>query len=80
VDEIDHGHRTVAGVPVRIIESVWNGGVGSSFEVYRRDTGDCLTMDEAFDAMPDDDQIRELIEAPRDEYGGIDWSQYGKTD
>jgi len=66
ISEIGHGTRTVAGVEVRITELVWNDTDGRSFEVERVSDGETLTMDEAFDDMPDDDQIRELITAPRD--------------
>jgi hypothetical protein len=73
-ETIDHGTRVVDGTEVSISELVWNGHAGSSFEVERASNGQTLTMDEAFDTMPDDDQIRYLLTAPRDEDGCIDLS------
>ncbi len=79
IEEIDHGTRTVNDVEVRILEEVWNGGAGSSFEVYRVNTAACLTMDEAFDDVPDDDTIADLIEAPRNKDGFIDYTEPSVT-
>lgn len=73
IEEIDHGTRTVAGTAVKITELVWNDTDGRSFEVERVSDGETLTMDEAFDDMPDDDAIEFLITAPRDRYGYIDY-------
>jgi hypothetical protein len=42
VNEIDHGVRTVATLPVTVSELVWHSG-GRSFEVHRDDTGEDLT-------------------------------------
>lgn len=67
--EIDRGTRTVNGVEVRIVELHWNDSSGLSFDVYRTEDDECLTMDESFDEMPGDDAIADLIEADRDAYG-----------
>jgi len=63
------GTRTVSGVDVRLTETTWSTGPGSSFDVYLASDGTCLTMDESFDDEPSDDQIAALISADRDEYG-----------
>jgi hypothetical protein len=56
VNDIDHGVRTVAHVPVSVRELIWHSG-GRSFEVHRVDTGEDLTEAGCFDTMPTDDQI-----------------------
>ncbi len=60
IDEIEHSTRTVAGIPVRIREVVWEDQ-GRSFEVHRVDTGEELTVDGCFDEMPTDEQLGELL-------------------
>ena len=60
VNEIDHGVRTVATLPVTVRELVWRSG-GRSFEVHRVDTGEDLTEAGCFDTIPTDDQIADLI-------------------
>jgi hypothetical protein len=73
IDTRDHGIRVVSGVEVRIQELVWNDTDGRSWDVYRVSDGQCLTMDYSFDDNPDDSEIAELLEAPRDEYGHEDY-------
>lgn len=80
VGEVDHGHHTVAGRRVHITESVWNGGAGSSFEVTNSESGETLTMDEAFDEMPSRSEVRDLVLAARDQYGYIDYSKPERDD
>jgi hypothetical protein len=63
------GTRTVGGVDVRLTETTWSTGPGSSFDVYLASDGTCLTMDESLDEEPSDDQIAALIAADRDQYG-----------
>jgi hypothetical protein len=60
VNDINHGVRTVANLPVTVHELVWHSG-GRSFEVHRVDTGADLTDAGCFDTMPTDDQIAGLI-------------------
>ena len=69
IDTRDHGIRVVNGVEVRIQELVWNDTDGRSWDVCRVSDGQCLTMDHSFDDNPGDDEIAELLEAPRDRYG-----------
>ncbi|MBI1758145.1 MAG: hypothetical protein HYR62_02805 [Actinobacteria bacterium] len=57
---IDHGTRTIDGVPVRVTELVWPDG-GRSVEVHRTDTAVDLTADGCFDTPPTDTQIRALL-------------------
>lgn len=73
IERRDHGTRTINSTEVRIEELVWNGTDGRSWDVYRVSDDFCLTMDGSFDNEPDDDEIAELITAPRDELGYIDY-------
>ncbi len=65
INEIEHGTRTVAGIPVSVRELVWDDdsdrNSGRSFEVHRVDTGEDLTEDECFDTMPADEQIADRL-------------------
>jgi hypothetical protein len=60
VNEIDHGVRTVATLPVTVHELVWHSDA-RSFEVHRVDTGEDLTGAGCFDTMPTDHQIADRI-------------------
>jgi hypothetical protein len=60
VHEKGRGKREVKGVRVHIKQLVWSDG-RSSFEVYRVDTKEDLTINECFDDMPTDEQIEALL-------------------
>jgi hypothetical protein len=62
VARVDHGHRTVEGTEVEVWELTWNGG-GRSFEVIRVSDGKDLTEQGAFDTLPTDEQIADLLTA-----------------
>ncbi|WP_188317069.1 hypothetical protein [Solihabitans fulvus] len=49
-------------MPVVVTRSTWSDD-GVSFDVYREDTGQELTLEESFDAAPTSDQIATLIVA-----------------
>lgn len=51
--------RVVNGTEVIVVELVWNGIVGRSFDVYVQ--GECLTEDQSFDFYPTDVQIAALL-------------------
>jgi hypothetical protein len=50
VDDVDLGTTAIDGVMLRVAKTVWNGG-GISVDVYRTDTGECLTS-ESLDTEP----------------------------
>jgi hypothetical protein len=60
LEETSRGLVTVDGVEVEIYELLWNGG-GRSYDVYRTDTGACLTEDESLDEMPGHGQLATLL-------------------
>jgi hypothetical protein len=59
--EIGRGTRIVSGVEVAITELIWDND-GRSFEVHRTDTGEDLTEDVCFDALPSDEQVGVLLD------------------
>lgn len=60
--EITLDTHTVADVEISVVEVVWPDG-GRSFEVYRSSDDQCLTMEGAFDLIPTDDEIEQLLGA-----------------
>lgn len=68
-------YRQLGTTQLEIVEVVWSD-LGRSFEVYRADNGEDLTEDGCFDAVPTDDQIRELLDCQHENKRLDDRSQF----
>jgi hypothetical protein len=53
------GRHVVAGRRLRVERLTWDNHPGLSFELYDDVTGECLTMDGAFDDYPAMAQMRD---------------------
>jgi hypothetical protein len=61
IREIGHAPFTVLGEQYAVLELVWNGDVGRSFDLVRVSDSTVLTEDESFDSYPTDEQIADTL-------------------
>jgi hypothetical protein len=64
VHTVPRGTRVIDGIALQITELIWSDQ-GRSFEVYRLDTGQDLTVDGCFDQQPTNAELLDVLDESR---------------